>query len=128
VSGPPLVRKRLVKDYQPDMADSLMMWRLEAGVGKGSVNVLVNKCIDILVDQDIIDPNLLSWPGDYKEGKVSTQPPGHLTYVHIDSIIKVVSYKLELRYIQCNKRQARAQNFFLRLQLIWYQKLPFKCE
>ena len=110
------------------MADTLMMWRLEAGVGKGSVNVLVNKCIDILVDQDIIDPNLLSWPGDYKEGKVSTQPPGHLTYVHIDSIIKVVSYKLELRYIQCNKRQARAQNFFLRLQLIWYQKLPFKCE
>ena len=128
MSGPPLIRKRLIRDYQPDMADTLMMWRLEAGVGKGSVNVLVNKCIDILVDQDIIDPNLLSWPGDYKEGKGSTKPSGHLTYVHIDSIIKVVSYKFELRYIQCNKRQARAQNFFLRLQSIWYQKLPFKCE
>ena len=60
-------------------------------MGTGSVNVLVNKCIAVLVDQDIIDPNLLSWPGDYKEGKGSTKPSGHLTYVHIDSIIKVVT-------------------------------------
>ena len=77
-------------------------------MGTGSVNVLVNKCIAILVDQDIIDPNLLSWPGDYKEGKGSTKPSGHLTYVHIDSIIKVVSYKLELRYIQYSKQASES--------------------